>query len=127
MPSISHLAAAMVLALGVAAPAQAQTMSVKEYESILAATEGTTQENALNMSWYVAGLNDALFYVGGSFQATGAAPLACLPTDRVFRVREYITVINNELKARPELWRKDADTPIARVMFEGLRREFPCR
>lgn len=126
MPSIGHTAV-VVLALGVVAPAQAQSMSVKEYENIMAGTEGTVSENALNISWYVAGLNYALFYVGGSFHATGAAPLVCLPTGRSIGVQEYLTVINNELKARPEVWRKDANMPIARVMFEGLRREFPCR
>ncbi len=102
-------------------------MSVREYEDILNAVEGTTAENALNMSWYVAGLNNGLFYVGGAFETNGAPPLACLPSDRVVSTREYIVLIGRELDERPDQWRKDAGMPVARIMLEALRREFPCR
>lgn len=127
MPSISHLAAAMVLALGVAAPVQAQTMSVKEYDDIHNAIEGTAAENGANISWYIFGLNNGLDYVAGAFHANGAAPLLCNPSGRTLRTREFAALIGRELKERPDLWRKDPDMPVARVMFEAMRREFPCR
>jgi hypothetical protein len=127
MPSSSNLAAAIVLTLGIAAQAQAQTMSVKEYDDILNGVEGTAAENGMNISWYIFGLNNGLDYVAGAFHANGAAPLSCNPSRRTLQTREFVFLIDRELKERPDLWRKDPAMPVAHVMFEAMRREFPCR
>lgn len=101
-------------------------MTIQQYE-ILANMEGKTREEIAGvLTFYLEGLIGGIGWMMAEYR-TGpkAAPLFCWRPVDVPGAIGYMDLIDRELRERPELRREKSQLPIARVMLDALRREFP--
>ena len=107
-------------------PSARAQMTIEHYE-ILANTEGKTREEIAGvLTFYLNGLITGISWMMAEYR-TGpkAAPLLCWRPNDLPGVMGYMDWIDRELRERPELRREKSDLPVARVMMDALRREFP--
>ena len=125
-----------LLALGIGAaalPAQAQirnsrdSLSIREYHSILNDAKLTQEQKFGALDWHIVGIWHGLLVQAEYYKSLGRVPFFCVPDDALNSRDKHMDSIATELRRRPDLWRKDSPKPLAGLMFSALRDQFPCR
>lgn len=74
---------------------------------------------------YLIGLLEGINWTLTEYSDARIQPIYCLPAKQRFGTSDLKAVIDEELAARPHVW-KDPETPVALAAIVAMRRKFPC-
>jgi hypothetical protein len=125
VPSVRNNFVVIALALAISAvalPSAQARMSLQEYEKLRAreVAEGGESEG---IHLYLLGLLEGIDWATAGIDEKGPQ-LFC--GNHGVKLTDIRRIVENELAAHPEIWRKDPAAPIGPIVMAGLRRKYPC-